>query len=508
MIKKILNQNNKIEYLIDSSVFQKLHGIGEKSATTTTLVKITPQTLLTIMSNDQKDRIAIVNTLNNNSFLGSASTKQSTNVSFYGPEFINDRKIKSHDLIILYCANYTCSASKSYQEKLISKIPECSSRIMLYEGGTYEWGYLALQHPDLYCIRDHSQNVISQTKIINLIEKNNHWDEIKKGKKVNPVLMRDFNKPNLNLTFSKTDQGKGLLDGKICVVTGGTSGLGLQTVITMLQHGAKHVTLTYFHNDKRANQVYKMLKEKFSEEQFYVLKADARTVKGNNMTFASKNRKTFAKDYVGVDCVCLNAGIFGPANFNQKHVHNISENDWDKVMNTNLKGVFFGIQEFIKQVQMNEINDGTVVCIKSIYGSTGSLFSNIAYQTSKHGVMGLVRQTAITCARPNDKLNIKFPIRINAVSPTFTKTNLTKPMFEENAIKKIIEEENPIKGFAEKQDVANAVIYLLSEISGSITGSDLPVDRGTLAESIPSVFNVLNLNDKDIELLSCCGNTT
>ena len=108
----------------------------------------------------------------------------------------------------------------------------------------------------------------------------------------------------------------------------------------------------------------------------------------------------------------------------------------------------------------------------------------------------------------NVKLGIKYPIRINAISPTFTNTNLTKPMFSENSIKDVIESANPMKGLALKEDVANAVIYLLSSLSGSITGSDLPVDRGVLAESIPSAKDVLNLNEKDIELLSCCGEST
>ena len=120
----------------------------------------------------------------------------------------------------------------------------------------------------------------------------------------------------------------------------------------------------------------------------------------------------------------------------------------------------------------------------------------------------MVRQSAITLGRENDKLGIKFPIRINAVSPTFTDTNLTRPMFNNNSIKEVIESSNPMNGLALKEDVANAVVYLLSSLSGSITGSDLPVDRGVLVESIPSAKDVLNLNEKDIELLSCCGEST
>ena len=76
------------------------------------------------------------------------------------------------------------------------------------------------------------------------------------------------------------------------------------------------------------------------------------------------------------------------------------------------------MQSFIKQAIANKIQDAAIVCIKSIYGSGGSRFSNPAYQISKHGTMGLVRQTAVEFSRPSEKLGIPHKIRINAVSPT------------------------------------------------------------------------------------------
>ena len=78
---------------------------------------------------------------------------------------------------------------------------------------------------------------------------------------------------------------------KVCVVTGGTSGLGLEVVKKMLDNGAKHVTLTYFNNKERANKVKKELEIKYGKEKIYVLKADARTKKGNILTFDKKERE-------------------------------------------------------------------------------------------------------------------------------------------------------------------------------------------------------------------------
>ena len=511
MIKKRIKSNGETDYTISSSTYESLKGGARQ------LKKITPQTLLQILSTDQDLKVALVNTLHAKYLIAPAKVQTSRNVFIFGPDFASKYYPNQFDLIVLYCANYTCSASHTYQKELTSSIVSTlGDKVMLYEGGSLEWAYLSLQHPTDFALRKPAGDILSRKEVVEVIGKNLHRDEIGKKKfRLNKVLLDERNRPSVQLDFrmnsanNQSSSAVGLMADKVCVVTGGTSGLGLETGKRMLEQQAKFVTFTYFNNVERAQKVEKELEILFSKDKFEVLKADARTSGGNALTFSPENRKTrLSPDLVGVHCVCLNAGIFGPASFNLKHVHNITEESWDNVMNTNLKGVFFGIQEFIKQVQENKVSEATAVCIKSIYGSTGSLFSNIAYQTSKHGVMGLVRQTAITCARANEKLGIAYPVRINAVSPTFTKTNLTRPMFEENAIKGVIDKANPMFGFAEKEDVANAVMYLLSSMSGSITGSDLPVDRGVLAESIPTISDVLNLNDKDIELLACCGDTT
>ena len=485
-----------------------------KSEEKSKLKLVTPQTLVTLMKNpDNISKVAIVDVLDSKLKLHTNDIIE--DILFNGKDFLEDFENK-YELIIFYCANYTCSASKSFKKKFLDQFPNQKADIMLYEGGIYEWGYLALQHPNVFKIKE-GEKILDKNEIAKEIINNNHWSEFRKQEyyEIPGLLLEEFNQPSGiykenfgDFEILKTNKNSGnLLEGKVCVVTGGTSGLGLESVKTMLRQGAKHVTLTFYNNEERAEEVKNNLTNEFGSNRFHVLKADARTLEGNKLTFSKEQRTYVNDDLKGIDCVNLNAGIFGPASFNLKHVHNLSEEDWDSVMNTNLKGVFFGIQEFSKQVQENEIKDATAVCIKSIYGSSGSLFSNIAYQTSKHGVMGLVRQSAITLGRENVKLGIKYPIRINAISPTFTNTNLTKPMFSENSIKDVIESANPMKGLALKEDVANAVIYLLSSLSGSITGSDLPVDRGVLAESIPSAKDVLNLNEEDIELLSCCGAT-
>lgn len=471
--------------------------------------EITPQTFYNMIGSSD---IGIVNTLSNDFIL----TKDSLEINdHYGKNFIDSDNVKSYKKLVLYCANYTCGASHKYAKKLIEKGIK-KEDIILYAGGIHEWAKYSLIHPNEFKIYDmKSKEVMKDADLRKVILDYSHFSEKLKKEKYGYKFSEIVNKYAADndfydsLTIPRTISSTSkLLEGKVCVVTGGTSGLGLAAVYAMLNNGAKHVTLTYYNNVKRANSVEDELTNKFSKNKFLVLRADARTVEGNKLTFDTNLRKNkLSLDTKGINCVDINAGIFGPANLHKKHVHNISEKDYKEVIELNLNAYFLAIKYFAKQAIENNISDGSVVCIKSIYGSTGSLFSNIAYQTSKHGVMGLVRQSAVELARANSKLKLKHPIRVNAVSPTFTTTALTKPMLKTNLIDKTIKNSNPTGNLADKTDIANAVIYLLSDNSKSITGIDLPVDCGVLAESIPTYEEVKLLNDADIETLSCCGDT-
>ena len=465
--------------------------------------KLSPQTLLNLFS---KKKVAIVNTLDENIVI---NTHPTATHCCYGSSFIKKscNELKQFEVIVLYCANNTCSASHTYGNKLVKKCSALKNKIVLYEGGVYEWALLSFSFPETYAFYDLKyKKQLDKKDVESYFVKMNHRKETTKTTSYPKIILNnqerhksyDFNEMSSSLNDS--------LKNKVCVVTGGTSGLGLEVVKKMLDCGAKHVTLTYYHNTSRANRVKELLEKTYGKQRFYVLKADARTKEGNLLTFDRKTRLSKLKLNVGpIDCVDINAGIFGPANMHKKHIFNISEKDYDKTMATNLTGYFLGFKYFTKQAIENEVKDAAIVCIKSIYGSTGSLFSNTAYQTSKHGVLGLVHQTAIELARPNPQLKIKYPIRVNAVSPTFTNTALTKPFLDKSMIHKTIKNDNPTNQLANKRDVAEAVIFLLSDKAHSITGVDLPVDCGVLAESIPTYKEVEKLNKAGIEELSCCG---
>lgn len=468
------------------------------------LNKVSPQTVLNLFG---KVKVALVNTLDEDIVI---NTDPVVSHCCYGKSFINKScsELKTFDVVVLYCANDTCSASKSYSTKLLERCSALKNTIVLYEGGIYEWALLSFAFPEKYTFYNKKfKKKLVRKEVESYFSKMTHRKESSKSKNY-PKLILDNDERNHRYNFGKINCTEKSLENKVCVVTGGTSGLGLEVVKQMLDNGAKHVTLTYYHDKKRAKKVKNELEQKYGEHRVYVLRADSRTVEGNLLTFDRKERiKKLNLNEGPIDCVDINAGVFGPANIHKKHVFNISEKDYNKTMETNLTGYFLGIKYFTKQAIENDVRNAAIVCIKSIYGSTGSLFSNIAYQTSKHGVLGLVHQSAIELARPSKQLKIHFPIRVNAVSPTFTDTALTKPFLEKSIIDKTLKNDNPSGKLANKVDVAEAVVFLLSDKAQSITGIDLPVDCGVLAESIPTYKEVEKLNNSGIQDLSCCGNT-
>lgn len=474
---------------------------------------LTPATLFNFYGNKN---IAIVNTLENPYYVTKIPFQDNFMDNYYpGNDFmkmVDDNTLPTFELIVLYCANYTCAAAKNFAKKIVEKIPSLDPLIILYEGGLFEWSNLALNYDNFGIYNVETSKIVDKNELYKINKDFPHWLESKK--KGFPQIVYDnvgqdnFYK-DLNEIKEEIISGDGkLLEGKVCVVTGATSGLGLETLEKMLDNGAKHVTGTFFNNVERAQKVFNSLYKKYGN-RVTIIKADARTEKGNLATFDPEKRKTYLPDdFIGVNCADINAGIFGPANKYKKHIFNIKDDDYDEVMKLNLRGYYLGVKHFSKQAIANNITDGSIVCIKSIYGSTGSLFSNPAYQISKHGTMGLVRQSAVEMARPNKELGLIYPIRVNAVSPTFTDTALTKPMLDYDKVNKTIANSNTTGELAKKEDVANAVVYLCSNLSGSITGVDLPVDCGVLAESVPTYPEVRALNDDEkIDILSCCGDT-
>lgn len=168
-----------------------------------------------------------------------------------------------------------------------------------------------------------------------------------------------------------------------------------------------------------------------------------------------------------LDIMVCNAGlnVRGPA-------LEVSEADWDSVLDVNLRGVFFSAQAAAQQL-VRQGRGGKIVSIASIMGLVGSPWRSTAYCASKAGVVNLTRSLAVEWAPYN--------IQVNAVAPTFVKTALTAGIFEDEAFLESVLNRTPNGKLATPEAVADAVVFLASAQADLITGTTLPVDGGWTA---------------------------
>ena len=175
--------------------------------------------------------------------------------------------------------------------------------------------------------------------------------------------------------------------------------------------------------------------------------------------------KAFAK--IGkVDILVNNAGIAV-----RKNSLEISRDEWDKVLSVNVAGTFLCSR--IAARSMKQAGGGAIVNLASIMGFSGGLFPNPAYQASKGAVVNLTRALALEFA--------EFNIRVNAVAPTFVRTDLTIPIFSNPEVLKKVMQHTPLGRLPDVEDIAQAILFLASPAARCITGVTLPVDSGYLA---------------------------
>jgi NAD(P)-dependent dehydrogenase (short-subunit alcohol dehydrogenase family) len=167
-----------------------------------------------------------------------------------------------------------------------------------------------------------------------------------------------------------------------------------------------------------------------------------------------------------IDILVNNAGIAV-----RKTSLEISLAEWERVIAVNLTGLFLCSR--IAARGMKERGGGAIVNLASIMGFSGGLFPNPAYQASKGAVVNLTRALALEFA--------EHRIRVNAVAPTFVRTDLTTPVFDNPDVLKKVMHHTPLGVLPEVDDIAAAILFLAGPAARCITGVTLPVDSGYLA---------------------------
>ena len=242
-----------------------------------------------------------------------------------------------------------------------------------------------------------------------------------------------------------------MLDGKVAIVTGGTRGIGYETVRTFLNNGAK--VILFGSNSNPVNNAIDKLKEENKDYEVMGLYP--------NLTNEKEIKEAFQKaydNYGKIDILVNNAGLSSST-----PLVNYSSEELDKLIDINIKGVFLCSKNIVSFMEKN--NGGVILntsSMVSIYGQpSGSM-----YPTSKFAVNGLTKSLARELGSKN--------IRVNAVAPGITETDMVK-----NLPKEMIEplvKTIPLGRMGTTTDVAYAFLYLASPMASYVTGEVLQVD--------------------------------
>lgn len=248
------------------------------------------------------------------------------------------------------------------------------------------------------------------------------------------------------------------LEGKVAIVTGSNRGIGRGISICLAKEGCK-VVVNSHKKDKSGDEVAQEIKKIGSDAIFVVADVSKESDVEN---LVKKTVEKFGK----LDIMVNNAGILVSGT-----VSTLTEKDWDRQMDVNLKGVFFGAKYAVEQM-LKQGKGGRIINISSIAGLVG--FPGIsAYCASKGGVTEMTREVALDCAKDG--------ITVNAIDPGVIVTDMTKGMLDDPATKKMLLENTPVGRCGQPEDIGNAAVFLALDESSFITGHNLVVDGGWTA---------------------------
>lgn len=245
-----------------------------------------------------------------------------------------------------------------------------------------------------------------------------------------------------------------LLKDKVAVITGGANGLGKATALVFSEHGAKIVIVDI--NKESGDGVVSEITKEGGVASFI-------NTNVSNSNDVNKMVDRVIADYGGIDILINNAGILADA-----RLVKMTEETWDRVIDINLKGIFLCGQAAAKAM-IEQDKGGVILNTSSVVGIYGN-FGQSNYVAAKAGVIGMTK----TWARELGKYNI----RVNAVAPGFMKTEIIKDMPEK--IINYMKEKVYLKRMGEPEDIANAFLYLASDMGKYVNGTVLSVDGGVV----------------------------
>ncbi|MFE5428012.1 MULTISPECIES: 3-oxoacyl-[acyl-carrier-protein] reductase [Peribacillus] len=243
-----------------------------------------------------------------------------------------------------------------------------------------------------------------------------------------------------------------ILEGKKALVTGASRGIGREVALELARQGAD-VAINYSGSEAKANEVVDEIKA--LGRKAFAIQCDVA-----NSESVTSMIKEVVEQFGRVDILVNNAGIT-----RDNLLMRMKEDEWDSVINTNLKGVFLCTKAVTRQ--MMKQRSGRIINMASIVGVSGNA-GQANYVAAKAGVIGLTKTTAKELASRG--------ITVNAIAPGFISTDMTGELPED--VQKAMLDQIPLARFGDPKDIAAVASFLASDASKYMTGQTLHVDGG------------------------------